>query len=195
MAIHPNHTIRDDLMKSKFIVCLVVLNLLFFLHTSSCLAANPYRIALKNVPMSVTNDHFYVKTVIDGRMDKSGLGTVQCGIFNKKVPADFKGDFINVIQSYLETTFKMAETKVPIVVKINILRVVEEEAIEGEISRAEAKMAFYKMNEAKLGKVYETEAYVPIRVSLCLPFPVPDTCDKFRDLPIRQKHIVSFEDQ
>lgn len=150
-------------MKYKFGMCLYILIHLLILFALPCFADNSFTINLKMQPMSINDNRFYIKEVLDGRIDKNNIGTVKLGLFNKKTPAYLSSDFVSSIQSYLDTSFTNEPEKIPIAIKIIELRISERSQMNGEFSRAEAKIEFYKISEEKLGKLFETEAFVEKR--------------------------------
>jgi hypothetical protein len=150
-------------MKFKLVAgLLVVISLLLLLLTLPCYAADSVTINLKMLPMSIQDNSFYITQVIDGRIEKNDIGSVQVGLFNKKVPEYLANDFTMSIQSYVNNCFVVDNKKTPILIIIDELKISESEGI-GEFARAKAKIEFYKTSNGKVGKLFETEATVEKR--------------------------------
>jgi hypothetical protein len=150
-------------MKMKIIATLSVLSAALILFAIPCFAAASYTVDLQMKPMSVHSDDFYVSEILDGRTNKSSIGFVQAGISNKQVPAYLGRDLADVIQSLVNLSFPADDTKIPVMVVIDRLRVSEKEEPSGEYARAEVKMGFFKVEADKVGKVFETEAFSDIQ--------------------------------
>jgi hypothetical protein len=136
-----------------------ILIVLFVIFNSFCYSQEKV-IELKNEPVEIEINDFYISVVIDGRQNQENIGFVQTGIFNKKVKADLVGGVESSIYQYLKTSFSFDTNKIPIVVKIIYLNISEKTAFSNEIGRAEIKLEFYKVAGGKLGKIYESEAFV-----------------------------------
>lgn len=147
-------------MKFKLEICLLVTTLLLILLSLPCLADDSFIVSLQMQPMSISDNRFYIQEVIDGRIDQSNIGFVMVGAFNKKVAAYLAGDFKNTLQSYFDTSFSPSSDKTPIIIKIAKFEISESTRINGEFSRAEIEMEFFKTSEGKIGKLFETEAFV-----------------------------------
>lgn len=147
-------------MKFKPEICFFVLTLLLLFLSLPCIADDLFTVNLPAQPMSISDNRFYIQEVIDGRIDQSNIGFVMVGAFNKKVPAYLAGDFRNTLQSYFDTSFSHSSDKTPIIIKITKFEISESNRINGEFSRAEIEMEFFKTSEGKLGKLFETEAFV-----------------------------------
>jgi hypothetical protein len=146
-------------MRIKTIVTFLVLNVLLVLFALPCFAAVPYTVNIQMKPMSVHSNDFYIQKVIDGRMNKSSIGFVQTGVSNNQVPAYLAGNLADVFQSFLNLSFPVDNTKIPIIVVFDQLSVSEKEGPSGEYAMAEVKMKFFKAADNKVGKVFETEAF------------------------------------
>ena len=116
------------------------------------------KIALKLIPFNLKDDRFYVKEIIDGREDKTKLGSVKSWL-NREAPVTLTGDLRTSLQALFDVSFPEGKSKIPIVIKINIFKIRETGKLDSYFS-AEAKLAFYQEKDGQLGKVFETESYV-----------------------------------
>lgn len=137
-----------------------VFSLLVLLIPIPCFATKTYKVDIKMLPMSIQDERFYVDQVIDGRFDKRYIGTAHVGLFNNRVPAVLSDDLSSTILSLLNMTFTADETKTPIIIVIEELRVSERESITGEYGKAEAKIRFYKKSGEKIGKLFEVMEFI-----------------------------------
>ncbi|RKY47374.1 MAG: hypothetical protein DRP88_04610 [Candidatus Neomarinimicrobiota bacterium] len=136
-----------------------ILIILFVIFNTVCYSQKKL-IELKNEPDKIEINDFYISKVIDGRKNQENIGFIQIGLFNKKIDADLAGGVENSIYQYLQNSFSFDTSKTPIVIKIAHLNISEKTTFTNEIGRAEIKLEFYKVNNGKLGKIYETEAFV-----------------------------------
>ncbi len=116
-------------------------------------------IELKNEHVKIESRDFYIRSVIDGRSDKSRIGFAQVGLFNKKVNANFKTSIENTFQSYFDNVLKKGENQLAIVLKVIDFFISEKTIFTSETGRAEIKVEFYILSNNQLGKIYETEAF------------------------------------
>lgn len=149
-------------MKFKSGIRFLVITQLLILFSLPCFAKDldSFSVNLPAQPMSISDNRFYIQEVIDGRIDQSNIGFVMVGAFNKKVPSYLAGDFKNTLKSYFDTSFNPSSDKTPIIIKIAKFEISESTRINGEFSRAEIEMEFFKTSEGKIGKLFETEAFV-----------------------------------
>lgn len=68
---------------------------------------------------------FYIENVYDGRQLKSSIGTVQTGLANRKMLANFKNPLETEIRDYMVKVYPKREGAVPISLRINELYVSE----------------------------------------------------------------------
>lgn len=150
-------------MKIKTILAFTVLIVSIFSYALPCFSADSCIINLQMQPMSVHSNDFYIKKVLDGRSDKRNIGFVQIGALNFMVPANFADDLVNVFQAYFDVCFPVNNSKMPIIIVVNRLKVSEIEQLTGEYARAEIKMEFFRTANNKVGKVFEAEAVSDMR--------------------------------
>ena len=117
-------------------------------------------IELKNEPVDIKLNGFYISSVIDGRENHDNIGFVRVGMFNKKVNADLSGGVEHSVLNYINNSLIVDTNLVPIVIKIVYLNISENTTFSSEIGRAEIKVEFYQLEDGKLGKLYETEAFL-----------------------------------
>ncbi|HEX7714848.1 MAG TPA: hypothetical protein VF531_12610 [Bacillota bacterium] len=144
-------------MKTKAWAWLVVV-LLVSLFVGPLYAAASHKIALKLRPFPITDSRFYIQGVIDGRSDRSDLGEIQIWSHYQE-PLILEGDLRTDLQALADISFKKTTDKIPVVMKVNLLRFSSWSGLNRYI-KVEAQIAFYRVQDGKLGKVYQTEAYL-----------------------------------
>jgi hypothetical protein len=116
-------------------------------------------ITLKNSLIRVPDQKFYIRSVIDGRVDVADIGFVHQGSFNKKLRVDLKDGVEPALQSFYTYALKVDSSLIPIAIRVVFFQVSERTDGPSEIGKAELKVEFYRRNDSgQWGKVYETEA-------------------------------------
>jgi hypothetical protein len=69
------------------------------------------------------------------------------------------GDLRSDLQALADISFQKDVNKIPIVLKVNILRISEWHGLNQYV-KVETKVTFYREKDGNLGKVYETEAFI-----------------------------------
>ncbi len=77
---------------------------------------------IKDVPLE---SEFYITEVYDGRQFKNNIGTIQKGLTNRKVLANFERPLETEIKDYLTKVYPKHEGAIPIALRINELYVSE----------------------------------------------------------------------
>ncbi|HOY48646.1 MAG TPA: hypothetical protein PL185_13750 [Flavobacteriales bacterium] len=132
---------------------------LFLLFVSASAFAQKEVIVLKNSMIRMSDQKFYIKSVIDGRGHTSDIGYVHKGSFNKKEHVELQGGLEKALTDFYTYAVTPDTSLIPIVIRVVFLQVSERTDGPSEIGKAELKVEFYKPNaEGKWGKVFETEA-------------------------------------
>ncbi len=147
-------------MAKKWLLAVIMAFGILFTTGSFCWARDftvydRQKIALRLIPFGIVDSRFYVKEVIDGRKDKSSIGYRDK---ESQKPLALWGDFRTSIQALSDISFRKEPDKIPIVIKINVLRLSASRGLNQYV-KAEAKVAFYREKDGRLGKIYEAESY------------------------------------
>jgi hypothetical protein len=143
------------IVKLRFTCSLLLFISLF--STSKLVAQNEI-VVIKNSLLRLPNQQFYLQGVLDGRTEKSDIGFITKGPFNKRIPAKFSGSLEDAFFSYLNFALSKDSTKTPIVMKVMNFQISEREDGTDEIGKAELQVIFYVSDKEKLAKVFQTEA-------------------------------------
>lgn len=136
-----------------------ILLLLPFVGTQiGSIQAQSEQIELKNSLIRLPNQNFYLQSVVDGRGNKSNIGFVMKGAFNKKVKAELKGGVESSISEFYNYALTKDTTQTPIIMRVVFLYISEKTNGAIETGTAEIKVEFYKRQGDLYGKVFETEA-------------------------------------
>ncbi len=107
----------------------------------------------------MSDQKFYIQSVIDGRGNTSEIGFVHKGSFNKKIQVDLQNGLEKSLNDFYRYAVTPDTTLAPIVMRVVFFQISEHTDGPSEIGKAEIKVEFYKKNaEGKWGKVFETEA-------------------------------------
>jgi len=136
----------------------IFLTLLLILLSIFELNAQKNIIKLKHEKLIIPGQNFYIKEVIDGRKNKENIGFVQVGAFNKKVIANFADGLENEFRDYFLNSQTIFSNFEPIILRVTYLDIYEKTTFR-ELGRAEIKLEFYKIDNGKVGKIFETEAF------------------------------------
>ena len=107
---------------------------------------NYHEIDLINENINIKDRKFFVDSIIDKRNDKSKIGIVQKGIFNKKHPARFHKGLTKTLSNYFENSLPKTDGQVPVVIKIYQLQIAEKTAFTTEYGFADLSLAYYYNN-------------------------------------------------
>lgn len=114
---------------------------MFLLLHSSVFAQEMHEISIGKIVIPTELEGFQVAEIIDGRADKSNIGWVQTGMFNKKKTATFKEGFVEEINGFISRSFSMQGD--PVVVRITQLDISEQTTAMSETSKAALFMDFF----------------------------------------------------
>lgn len=120
--------------------------------------AQSEQIELKNSLIRLPNQNFYLESVVDGRGNKSNIGFVMKGAFNKKVKAELKGGLEPSISAFYNYALTKDTLQTPIIMRVVFLFISEKTNGATETGTAEIKVEFYKRDGDQYGKVFETQA-------------------------------------
>ncbi|MCB0819886.1 MAG: hypothetical protein KDC13_04635 [Bacteroidetes bacterium] len=115
-------------------------------------------IELKNTLIPLPKQDFYIESVVDGRGNKSDIGFVMKGAFNKKIRADLKGGVTKSLTDFYNNALDKDTTTTPVVMRVVFFHISEKTNGATETGKAEIKVEFYIRKGNQLGKVFETES-------------------------------------
>ena len=104
-------------------------------------------ISLIHETMSLSDRKFYIDSVIDNRVDKSNIGTIQKGLFNSKYLVQLKGGFTNSLKAFFDYSLPQVQDQIPIIVKINKLEISELTRATDEYGFADISVEYYHGND------------------------------------------------
>ena len=135
---------------------LISLFFTFFIFSNS--NAQNIELELKNIPIEIKNNNFYILNVIDSRTDTSRIGW---SIINKETRGKYytlKNGTTRALTSYLKNNLKSDSTAIPLVLNIISMYVKE----KGKLMKgadAYVMVQFLREKNGSYGKVFETKAY------------------------------------
>lgn len=144
-------------MKTKTWAGLVIL-IMVALFAGPLYAAGGHKVALELRPFPIGDSRFYIQDVIDGRSNRSDLGRTQIWSHDQE-PLILEGDLRTDLQALADISFRKTTDKIPVVMKVNLLRFSSWSGLNRYI-KVETQIAFYRVQDRNLGKVYQTEAYI-----------------------------------
>lgn len=128
------------MMKKALLLC-IVLSI-----SKLSYGLSDYEIVLIHETIDMPDRKFYIESVVDNRVDKKSIGTVQIGMFNKKYAAQLENGFSNALQDYFDYTLLKKDGQIPIILKINKLMVSETTKASSEFGFADISLEFYHGN-------------------------------------------------
>lgn len=136
-------------MKQRFIAfCLC---LLFFQGYSQ-----DYVVDLQSHPLTIPGRNFYVSQVIDARLEKANIGTVQTGAMNSRKVAVFKQALPEELMSLFKKNFFPAAGMNPVIVKVLKFQIREKTKSFSESAFAEVLLQFiYEKTPGQYLNLYE----------------------------------------
>jgi len=131
-------------------------NFFIFLFLGTCqLIAQPIELELKNFPVEIEGRGFYIKGVLDGRVDTSKIGWSLLNEEWRGRAYTLKGGLSRQLGHYLSTNLTNDSTQVPLVMSVCGLVISEKKKVMRE-GRATIQVVFMKEQEGLYGKVFET---------------------------------------
>lgn len=122
--------------------------ILFTLLSYSCYGQD-YIIALQKHILDLPNSNFYISQVIDARLDKSTIGTVQTGIANSRKIAKFEKELPEELMSLFNRSLLPQEGKKPVILKVIAFQIKEKTRSFSEAAIVEMKLDFIYQNSAE----------------------------------------------
>lgn len=102
-----------------------------------------HEISLIQEKINLADRKFYIDSVIDNRVVKTTIGTVQKGLLNTKYPAQLKGGFTNALQAYFDNALPQEAGQTPITIQVNWFQVSELTRVADEFGFADITLEYY----------------------------------------------------
>jgi hypothetical protein len=121
-------------------LCLAVLLMPLFIS----LCRGEYVIQLKNTPMEITGQGFYIDEIIDSRVHKESIGTAKTGgPLQIESKVNLKGGLKAALMKYINITFPKSGKTAPVALNILYFNVDETNAFFNEKAQARAVIEYY----------------------------------------------------
>ena len=124
------------------------------LLSTTQLFAQPIELELKNFPVEIEGRGFYIKAVLDSRLDTSKIGWSLLNEEWRGKAYTLKGGLSNQLGRYFNTNLAKDSTQVPLVVNVGGLVISEKKKIMRE-GHATIQVVFLKEQDGLYGKVFE----------------------------------------
>lgn len=106
---------------------LALLTILFISISLSAQTKAKNKINLDKVTINeIGNTSFYIKRIIDNRLQKNGIGVVQKSIYNIRSITVFEHKFEDELLQYISKIVIPSDLKTPLIVRVNDLLIYEE---------------------------------------------------------------------
>jgi opacity protein-like surface antigen len=123
----------------------LIVTILCFFQLSQ--AQKIQEISLIHETISLSDRKFYIDSVIDNRVDKSNIGSIQKGLFNARYSVQLKGGFTNSLQAFFDYSLPQEQNQIPITLKINKFQISELTRAADEYGFADIAVEYYHGND------------------------------------------------
>jgi hypothetical protein len=106
-----------------------------------------YEISLANETINISDRKFYIESVIDDRMERSNIGTIRLGLFDSNHPFLLKDGLSNSLQGYFDHSLPRGNDQVPIIIKVNKLKIGQWKTSAKELGYADILLEYYYNND------------------------------------------------
>mgnify|MGYP001029467298 CR=1 FL=1 len=138
--------------KSKFVFSII------FILTFAKLYPQDFFIELEPEKNSILPEGYYISSVIDGTNDERNIGLVYADDSLKRKQITFLNGIEFEFDRYFKNSQLVYDSAVPILLRVVYINV-QEKATTKKYGRAEVSLEFYRIENDKVAKVFQTNAF------------------------------------